>query len=1327
MNRVGRWASVGAIALALAGRAGADPLDKPSFTATPAEMLAAGKTAHGEGVVVLRTDESIAIDDRGLVTRRWREVFVVRDKDDADDWSVLGTTWEPWHDNKPQVRLRVIDPSGRVEEPDPARTSDAPSAHGASRRLDVQLPVMAVDAVVEEEITLTEHTPIVGAGGSAVFFAGDSAPRSTRITLSAPAKRALHVERGMPAGVRAKHDTAAGRETWSYTLGPLDEPTWEPNVPPDVYQRPYVGITTVGSWPQLARDLGKTIDAQIAAHPLALPADVPARPSLETARAALAWLHHGVKYDGVELDASAFTPAGPAEVVQRGSGNAIELATALVALLRQTGARADVVLVREGPGFDVDAELPTIESFDRALVRAKLEGADVYIDPSNDLLRLGQLPAGIQGRRALVVADDTTGLTATPAAKPADNFVREVRTIELSEHGDARVTEVSREGGVFEATRRAAFRDSSPATLHKNLESYVKDHYLSDELDSYTTSPVDDLATPFELTIVANHSKRATTEREQAGAHIFPAATFEELPPTIAPASNDTKVAPRKHDYLFSVPQVCEIENRIVFPAGFDVPAAAPVQTRALGTLELVETQRVEGQTLVVTYRLDTGKLRLTPAEVEQARTALRDMRKESKHVKVEPAAWSLVEKGKYREAVAEARRVAAAHPRDAIYQSRLADVLLEAGAGAAARRAARKAVELAPKSADAHVVLGYILEHDTLGREFAFDFDRAGARAELEKARALDPKYYGAAYELGRLLERGSNGVRFDRGADLKAAAAAWRAAYELDGDAQLGLELARTLVHAGSGADAVKVTQALDRSDDRDALLVAATDLAETVDAARRVAADLEVGQRRMKLLAAAGGVLVQARRYGDGRALLVDGAYLGSGNDDRDKLFARLAVSTPPKLPTKDPVDVARAALAALFDPEEPKAMFWDDETADEFYDLVRDEAKTTSLRGLPTQILNDIELSSFETQLDGDPGHWRVVATANDKHTVFYVALDHGSAKIIGTAEAPQGVGRYVQKLLAHGDDKLAARYLDWLAKDVIVRPSNKDVYKRAFTAYWVTGVPRDPRALELGALFLAGDHVDVVPSTAIGGTCSTLPTPTKLACGMMMLEIYAHKSHWNELLDFGKDWAAQLPKPLENFTVLTDVHALLQLGKPDDAEREVAAALARAPDDTMVLIAALELEARRHHYDVAIAHGDAMLKHPDAGAIHQNLVAWLKAIAHVDLPGALASARQATRDKEHEAAALNTVAVVELESGDLKAAKADEYKAIEAAQTPAPPDSAWYLFGRLYEQLGLPDDAIAAYRRLPPPKETEPLPTSYELARERLKALGAAPK
>ncbi len=72
---------------------------------------------------------------------------------------------------------------------------------------------------------------------------------------------------------------------------------------------------------------------------------------------------------------------------------------------------------------------------------------------------------------------------------------------------------------------------------------------------------------------------------------------------------------------------------------------------------------------------------------------------------------------GRVREALAEFRRLDTQHPREELHACQIARAYLEAGLGAAAREQARRAVTLDPKSSRAERTLGWVLEHDLVGR----------------------------------------------------------------------------------------------------------------------------------------------------------------------------------------------------------------------------------------------------------------------------------------------------------------------------------------------------------------------------------------------------------------------------------------------------------------------------------------------------------------------------------------------------------------------------------------------------------------------------------
>ena len=341
---------------------------------------------------------------------------------------------------------------------------------------------------------------------------------------------------------------------------------------------------------------------------------------------------------------------------------------------------------------------------------------------------------------------------------------------------------------------------------------------------------------------------------------LFPENTFERLPAVFSSKRDDQR-APRVADFVWETPHVYEIENRLVIPEGFTIPSPATELTRELGPMHFVATQRIDGKTLVVLFRLDTGKRRITPAELERAQQAIRDLRNEDFHVGIANTAWMLTDKHQYNEAITEANRMIQLHPREGLHHKQLAQLLISMGAGDAARREAHKAVELDPKNADAAVVLGWVLEHDTLGRMFGFDHDRAGARVALDHARKINPKHVGAAVELATLLEHDAHGLRYERGSDLRGAIAAWRDAYTLDPSAEHGQSLARALLWSGDAVEAERVARALAVSDARNGILIAAIGAGHGGASAAINAVDTLAGgtESGTNVLAASGAILL------------------------------------------------------------------------------------------------------------------------------------------------------------------------------------------------------------------------------------------------------------------------------------------------------------------------------------------------------------------------------------------------------------------------------------------------------------------------------------
>src|SRR6185436_1522845 len=168
---------------------------------------------------------------------------------------------------------------------------------------------------------------------------------------------------------------------------------------------------------------------------------------------ALAWIQKHVRYAGVEVGESSVVPRAPQTVLANRYGDCKDKATLLVALLRAAGITAHVALLRAGEDFDVPRELPGLGMFNHAIV--VVDGDQpMWVDPTDEYSRAGDLPLMDQGRLALIASASTTAPVKTPEAESKANRTTETRTFTLAEEGKATVLELTEATGSEESTIR---------------------------------------------------------------------------------------------------------------------------------------------------------------------------------------------------------------------------------------------------------------------------------------------------------------------------------------------------------------------------------------------------------------------------------------------------------------------------------------------------------------------------------------------------------------------------------------------------------------------------------------------------------------------------------------------------------------------------------------------------------------------------------------------------------------------------------------------------------------------------------------------------------
>jgi transglutaminase-like putative cysteine protease len=1062
-----------------------EPWEAGPFAADPAAVARAAARFEGhdgEPVVVLLSDQRYTLDAAGRETYTQRLVYRILTAAADSSWSTVERSWAPWHQARPEVRARVITPEGVAHPLDlsvlteSGEMQDAPDMFGDGRVLRGPLPATGPGAVVEQEVTVRDTAPFFDAGTVEVAdVAASVSMHHARVVLEAPAAAPLRwVTRLLPplADDAPRDETLAGappirRLTFDYRELPAqtagDEA--EPGLPPELARSPYVAFSTGRSWADVARRYSAVVDEALRGadlQPLIRAAGGPGPSQVETMNRLLTRLGE-IRYTGVELGQGGIVPRTPAETLRRKFGDCKDKAVLLVAALRALDIPAYAALLNAGEDQqDVEEGLPGFGAFNHAIVVVP-GSPSVWIDPTDRFARAGELPADDQGRLALIASPTATGLTRTPEADAAENRAVKVREFFLADQGAARVVENDEYWGAAERDLRAFYTAEEPDALREALSDYMRRAYLAKDLTTWDHANPLDLSRPFHLRLETRETKRAVTDEKGAAVAILPSALLDQLPDELTTGQDRDKPGkPRVSDYYFSRPFTAEGIYRIVPPPGFAPQPLPANRVRRLGPATLSEEYAAGGDGVVTAkLRLESGKRRISAAEFEQLRASVREIAA-AKPILVQFSQLGEADlaAGRVREAIAEFQREAVAAPKKALPRCRLARALLAGGLGEAARQEAERAIRLEPRSATAQRTLGWVLQHDVLGRRFGAGFDRAGAIAAYRRAKDLDPDGEATRADLAILLEHDVRGRRYAAGADLAAAISEYLGLRTDLKSKAMDDNLLIVLLRAGRFTEMQALAAELEDSPARDALRLAATAATagpETAvrDAERRAGDPASL----VAALDAAAEELVALRRYGEAAALLGRAArqspnaaaYLTRADALRR---ARRHEETP--LAAGDPAAAAkRFLLAAVADPPATERMLGllSHGLAAALSPAARRELVEAPGRGLhespreaelAADVRQDLVLAAWRTSVRGDDSlGYRVEITStvgeSAGRSALYVVPENGEYRIAALADAPATLGLEALRRLAAHDLRGARQWLDWASEELRLSP------------------------------------------------------------------------------------------------------------------------------------------------------------------------------------------------------------------------------------------------------------------------------------------------
>lgn len=1334
-----------------------EPWMEVPFTTSVETILEAAKDIEapkGTDVHILFDDASHHFDAQGRSTSRQLYIYRILTRDGMDTWSTAGAAWSPWHQEKPQVKARVLTLSGDERWLDETTLSEAPATEASAdmfndrRILQAPLPALEIGSVVIEEVIVRDHQPLFAAGTNHREYLVNNQPVFLgRLVLQAPTTVPLRYGQRLADGVELeRHLLQIGdQETIQLIFKYGNTSTAElppPNLPLSQPRFPSVIFSTGESWNAIAKAYaeivdGKLIDADLTEVLVGFPVAGDRQKKIDFL---LARVQENVRYTGLELGAASIIPATPAEILERQFGDCKDQATLLVALLRQVDIEAHVALLRARVGDDVEPQLPGLGLFNHAIVYLPGD-RPLWIDPTAPFARAGELPLSDQGRWALVAATTTQALIPTPTSNSVENRIVETREIYLADYGNAKVVESSEYHGSFERQQRT-YRSGNVERFEGIYRTYIKNEYAAGSLESFEATPFDDLTVPFTLRLTALEAQRASTDLEEAALTLTYGDLFGEIPDVFF-EEHETS---REDDFVLFNPFVKEWVYRIHLPAGFEPRGVPQNQIQKIGNMRYEESFSYEDDVLQANVRLDSGLRRLTPELFEATRLGLEELsQSETTVLYFDHVGTTHLAAGRSREAIQAFRQLAEEHPQEAIHRVRLARALLAVGMGGEARRQARLASETEKTSAVAQWILGFSLVHDEIGRPHHPGFDLAGALTALERSRDLDTTNPFFWAEFAILLDYDAAGKRYSKEANLGQAIEEyqhWRQSFDRS---TLDEYLLSTLFHSQRWQELHDVAEELDSSvATRDAwrlIALGALDGPKAVlDAARRRGKD---HAEQIRLLNAAAQKLTAIGQFSTASSILRQTANHADNPAaalQEAEVMSRIRPLDEMSLPSDDPATPLKQFFVQVLS-EEPdvealEALFHPDLIARENLDREKllhlyttTQAEMLQARAsLPREALLELVLSTFEFTADGDDGTGYRLAIESQLadfgyRSTAYVKPWQDGYRIVALDRDFAALGREALARFQAGDLVATRQYLDWGRDLVSLRPSDDPLVGNVLARHWKKGREADIGTIHLAVLLLlAQDSRSAEEADApLEQLLATEEDPQRQLLLHLALTLCAqHKKDWGKLEEHTR-WLFQA-EPTSDVALNTWIAGLEGTGQEQALTQLANDLLQKDPEDFNGLRIQANQHLRRGQFEAAFEKYNAMSGSENAVA-KLNSLAWAKLFVHPVTEEVLELAQKSAALNNYQSyAILHTLAMAYAELERPLEAYRVLLQGLKVRGSSELEDSDLLIVGRIAQSYGLVDVARDLYQRIEPPADSVDPLLSWHLAQIHLAEL-----
>lgn len=444
------------------------------------------------GQVVLLHDATVALHRDGTVSRSVHLVTMLHGDQDLAEWDEITRTYDR-RNSLETIRKAIVHlPDGTRRKAE--RTVTQLDPH--SRLISLQFLPLKPGVIVEFEEQFDRFTPddVAPCVWEQMFLQSWTPCRRLRFTaaIAAPfeAEFRLHHCDWQPQ-VTAEHGYQVYR--WDLRDVPgIEMDQWTPH-PRDF--APWVDLTTLHSWEPVARyymrELQPSAKTPKSVRGLTRDLTTEAKTDRDKVSSIYRYATRDVRYGRHPREVTIESPRDTGKMLEDLRGDCKDKSALMVSMLRELTVPAEIALVLTR----MNGQAPFLPGprFDHAVVRATVDGNELWLDPAAGQYTFGDLPLNDQGIRALVLDGDDSHMVNVPEATIEQHRTDRVCHGAIDADGTLRIDAKAETKGDQAVSLRLQYLDRSDEHRQRTLAQSVAVDLTGAEVHDARFTQLEDL------------------------------------------------------------------------------------------------------------------------------------------------------------------------------------------------------------------------------------------------------------------------------------------------------------------------------------------------------------------------------------------------------------------------------------------------------------------------------------------------------------------------------------------------------------------------------------------------------------------------------------------------------------------------------------------------------------------------------------------------------------------------------------------------------------------------------------------------------------------